>query len=132
MGPVIADRQEPHVEDTLAAGRRYLPFNIGGEAILSLGRAAQFSRQGAAMVVNASPFSCMAGTVCAALFTRMERELQIPVVNFFYDGRGDENARLPVFLANLDRSAARAGPPQAPRSNGFSLRRNPFARVLSR
>jgi predicted nucleotide-binding protein (sugar kinase/HSP70/actin superfamily) len=131
MGPVVADRPEPRVEDTLVAGQRYLPFNIGGEAILSLGRAVQFVHQGAAMVVNASPFSCMAGTVCAALFAKMEKELQIPIVNCFYDGRGEENARLPVFLANLDRSAARAGPPRVSRKSGFSLRKNPFARELN-
>jgi predicted nucleotide-binding protein (sugar kinase/HSP70/actin superfamily) len=127
MGSVIADRREPPVEDTVAAGKRYLPFNIGGEAILSLGRSVEFAHQGAAMVINASPFSCMAGTVCAALFAKMEKELQIPIVNLFYDGRGDENARLPVFLANLDRSAARAGPPQVARKGGFFPRKSRFA-----
>jgi hypothetical protein len=130
MGSVVADRREPRVEDTLAAGKRYLPFNTGGEAILSLGRSVQFAHQGAAMVINASPFSCMAGAICAALFVKMEKELQIPIVNLFYDGRGDENARLPVFLSNLDQSAARAGPPKVARESGFSLRKNLRTRGL--
>jgi predicted nucleotide-binding protein (sugar kinase/HSP70/actin superfamily) len=100
-GSIIADRIEPHVKTTLDAGKKYLPFNIGGEAILSLGRAIKFAEQGASLVVNASPFSCMAGTVSAALFARIESDHNIPVLNLFYEGRGEENDRLDVFLANL-------------------------------
>ena len=101
-GAIVADRHEPSVKDSLDQGRRYLPFNVGGEALLSLGRAVQFIRQGAALVVNASPFSCMAGTVSAALFSRIENELRVPVVNLFYEGRGEENDRLETFLANIE------------------------------
>ncbi len=104
-GELLADRHEPHIEEILAEGRRYLPYNTGGESILSLGRAAHFIRDGAALVVNASPFGCMAGTICAALFGRMEAELGVPVVNLFYDGHGDENRRLRSFLANIGQPA---------------------------
>jgi hypothetical protein len=62
----------------------------------------------------------------------MENELQIPIVSLFYDGRGGQNARLPVFLANLEQSAARTGPPQVSHKSGFSLRKNPFARGRNR
>lgn len=100
-GALLADRHEPEMAEILAAGQRYLPYNTGGESILSLGRTALFIQHGAALVVNASPFGCMAGTVCAALFSRMEEELGAPVVNLFYDGHGDENRRLRSFLANI-------------------------------
>lgn len=100
-GELLADRHEPHIEEILSEGRRYLPYNTGGESILSLGRAVYFIREGASLVVNASPFGCMAGTICAALFGRMETELGVPVVNLFYDGHGDENRRLRSFLANI-------------------------------
>ncbi|OGQ90263.1 MAG: hypothetical protein A2289_20190 [Deltaproteobacteria bacterium RIFOXYA12_FULL_58_15] len=112
VGAILADRHEPDIDDTVIAGRRYLPFNIGGEAILTLGRSVHFAQQGASLIVNISPFGCMAGTICAALFTKMERELQVSVINMFYDGSGDENSRLEVFLANLEPSAARSGPPR--------------------
>jgi predicted nucleotide-binding protein (sugar kinase/HSP70/actin superfamily) len=121
MGAVLTDREEPPIQDTVTAGQHYLPFNVGGETILSLGRSVHFIRQGAALIVNVSPFSCMAGTVCASLFTRMERELQVPVVNLFYDGSGDENARLEVFLANLDGATVRSGPPPSRSPRSFSL-----------
>lgn len=110
-GPVLADRREPPVRSTLKAAQPYLPFNVAGEAILTLGRAVEFVHSGAALIVNVSPFGCMAGTVSAALFGKLERDLDVPVVNVFYDGTGDENARIDVFLANLDRRAARSPPP---------------------
>jgi predicted nucleotide-binding protein (sugar kinase/HSP70/actin superfamily) len=111
-GRILVDRHEPEVSDTVAAAAPYLTFNIGGEVILSLGRAIKFVEQGAALVVNASPFGCMAGTISAALFARVEKDFGIPVVNPFYEGSGDENRRVEVFLANLSSLAAKFGPPQ--------------------
>jgi predicted CoA-substrate-specific enzyme activase len=111
-GAIVTDREEPNIQDDILAGRRYLPFNVGGEVLLTLGRAVHFVRQGAALIVNCSPFSCMAGTVGASLFSRFEEELRVPVVNLFYEGTGDENRRLEVFLANLDPSDSRSGPPK--------------------
>ncbi|MEE8409859.1 MAG: hypothetical protein V3T05_09655, partial [Myxococcota bacterium] len=110
-GAIIADRHEPSMEDVMIAGKRYIPFNIGGEVLITLGRAVHFVRQGAALIVNCSPFSCMAGTVGASLFSRMEEELQVPMVNLFYEGTGDENRQLEVFLANVDPNHPRSGPP---------------------
>jgi hypothetical protein len=127
-GHVVADRHEPSIPETVRAGQRYLPFNIGGESILTLGRAVLFAHGGAALIVNASPFGCMAGTVCTALFSRFESELSIPVVNLFYDGTGEENSKLAVHLANLNDEDRRAGPPRpvpTPRRRGFAV---PFGR----
>jgi predicted nucleotide-binding protein (sugar kinase/HSP70/actin superfamily) len=119
-GPLLADRHEPRVRETLRAAQQYLPFNVAGEAILTIGRTVHFARQGAALVVNASPFSCMAGTVSSALFTRVEEDLGIPVLNLFYEGNGDENRQLDVFLANLPETAPRS---EAARAEGQRQRR---------
>ena len=128
-GDLLSDRHEPPIEEVIADGRRYLPYSTGGESILSLGRTVHFIRGGAALVVNASPFGCMAGTICAALFGRMEEELGVPVVNLFYDGHGDENRRLRSFLANI----APAAPSITPRASpSRRRRREPLRRAGSR
>jgi predicted CoA-substrate-specific enzyme activase len=102
-GRLVADRHEPSVSRVLKAGARYMPVNIGGEAQLTLGRAIEFAKQGAAMVVNCSPFGCMPGVVSTALFKKISAELGMPIVNLFYDGNGAQNQRLEVFLANAVR-----------------------------
>ncbi|MBI2060926.1 MAG: hypothetical protein HYT87_14255 [Nitrospirae bacterium] len=98
---VLRDRREPAMEEILDEGSRYLPLNFVGEAVLTLGRAALFVRQGAKLVVNCAPFSCMPGAITAALFQRMEKQTGIPMVSFFYDGEGGLNERLKFFMHNL-------------------------------
>ena len=121
VGPILADRHEPPITETMSAAQPYLRFSVGGESILTLGRAVMFARQGAALVVNASPFSCMAGTVAAALLAGVERAHGVPIVNPFYEGTGTENRRIEVFLANLDPAMALSGPPAVtrPRRRGL-------------
>jgi hypothetical protein len=105
-GPLLAQRHEPSIADTVRAGQRYLPANVGGETLISLGRAVHFTRQGATLVVNASPFGCLAGTMAAALFARLEKDTGVPVLSLFYEGLGGVNRQLDVFLANIGRGAA--------------------------
>jgi predicted CoA-substrate-specific enzyme activase len=123
-GSILGDRHEPPITQTIEAAQPYLKFSVGGETVLTLGRAVMFARQGAALVVNASPFSCMAGTVTAALLAGVERAHGVPVVNPFYEGTGTENRRIEVFLANLDPAMALSGPPRIapkPRRGLFRL-----------
>ncbi len=98
--PFLADRREPDVRDVIAAGERFIPIHFEGEAILTVGRAIKFAEQGAAMVVNCAPFGCMPGTLTTALFRKLAPELGIPVVGMFYDGGGNLNQQLEVFLNN--------------------------------
>ncbi len=99
-GPFLSDRLEPPVEDVIAAGQRYIPIHFEGEAILTMGRTIEFAEQGAAMVVNCAPFGCMPGTLTTALFRKLAPELGIPVVGMFYDGGGNLNKKLEIFLHN--------------------------------
>ncbi|MBN2497730.1 MAG: hypothetical protein JXR96_24260 [Deltaproteobacteria bacterium] len=99
-GPFLADRREPDIHDVIDAGRRLLPVQFEGEALLTLGRAMKFAEQGAALVVNCAPFGCMPGTLTTAIFRKLAPELKIPVVGMFYDGEGKQNDRLSVFLNN--------------------------------
>jgi predicted CoA-substrate-specific enzyme activase len=98
----LADRQEPDIEDILAAGTEYLPINFEGESILTVGRAVQFIRQGAELVVNCAPFGCMPGTLTSALLQQVQQRSGIPVVSIFYDGQKNLNEILAVYLQQLE------------------------------
>jgi len=99
--PFLADRIEPNIEETIAEGRRFLPMNFAGEAIITLGRAVLFARQGAALVVNVAPFGCMPGTITSALCREVQAQTKLPVISLFYDGETGVNQRLEVFLTAL-------------------------------
>ncbi len=95
---VLHDRTEPPIKDVLEDGMRYLPINFEGEAILTLGRAAHFAKAGVSLVVNCAPFGCMPGTLANAIFSDIQSRYQVPMVSMFYDGEGDINRRLEIFI----------------------------------
>ena len=97
-GPLLDDRHEPALDAVLASAMTKLPDSVGGEAILTVGRAIEFVKQHAAMVVNVAPFSCMPGTITTALFRQVSAETGTPIVNLFYDGTGSQNRGLEVYL----------------------------------
>jgi len=99
-GELLADRHEPPIEQVLAEGGRYVPPEFEGESILTIGRAVMFAKQGAALVVNAGPFTCMHGSITDAIFQEISEKTGVPIVNMAYDGEGGQNSRLEVFFAN--------------------------------
>ncbi len=101
--PLLDDRHEPRFQDYLELATPYIPFYLGGEGKLSVGRAIKFAQQGAAMVVNCAPFGCMPETVATAIFGRLSADVDMPIVSLFYDGSGGQNRRLEVFLNNAVR-----------------------------
>lgn len=96
--PFLDDRPEPPLPAVLEAAHPYLPENPGGEAVLTIGRAIKFAEQGARLVVNVAPFTCMPGAITTAIFRRVSAERKFPVVNLFYDGTGGQNRRLEIYL----------------------------------
>ncbi len=99
--PLLDDRVEPAIGGTLQEGGAWFPMEFEGESILTVGRAIEFMKAGASLVVNAAPFGCMPGTMTAGVFQEIERSYGIPVANMFYDGEGDLNVRIGTYLANL-------------------------------
>jgi predicted CoA-substrate-specific enzyme activase len=110
-GEFLKDRHEPDIREVLEEGTKFMPINFEGEAIITVGRTVKFAHQNAAMVVNCAPFGCMPGTLTTAVFRKLSTELGIPVVSMFYDGHGNQNQRLEVFLNN----AVKRVPQPAPR-----------------
>lgn len=97
-GSIISDRLEHPIDEVIENGKKYFPVNFQGEAILTIGRALLFAKQGASLIVNCAPFGCMPGTLSAAVFQDIQNEIKIPIVNMFYDGETDLNSKLEIFL----------------------------------
>lgn len=104
--PFLADRREPPLRQVFDAASSYIPVEFAGEAILTIGRAILFARQGASMVVNCSPFGCMPGTLTTACLQEVQGRTGIPMVGMFYDGDLDLNDRVRSYLANVRDAAA--------------------------
>ncbi len=98
---VLSDRHEPAVKDVVQAGGEYLPLDFVGEAILTIGRAIHFARQGASMVVSIAPFGCMPGTLSSSILLEIKEKFDIPFVSLFYDGDIDVNDKVASLLKTL-------------------------------
>ncbi len=100
-GPWMRDRREPDIEDIVGSGLKLLPLDFEGEAILTVGRAVEFIKAGAQLVVNCAPFGCMPGTIASALLQKVQSDTGVPVVSVVYDGEGDPNTILKVYLGQM-------------------------------
>src|ERR1035437_9089605 len=97
----FAGREEPDIYEVLEAARPYLPKDGAfGEMVLNVGKAVCLARKGAAGIIDISPFTCMNGIVCAAIYPRISRDLGgIPIRNFYFDGtQSDMDRDLGVYM----------------------------------
>ena len=93
--------EEPHIRDLLASARPYLPATGAfGEMVLNVGKTVQLAAAGVDGVIDISPFTCMNGIVCEAIYPRLSRDLGgLPIRNFYFDGtQSDLDRDLGVFL----------------------------------
>jgi len=86
----LRNNREPTTEELLDNSYSYLPSSVGGEAILSIGKAIDFIRKGISGMVNVMPFTCMPGMIVTAISKRLREDLNsIPWINLSYDGQED-------------------------------------------
>ncbi|MBN2694055.1 hypothetical protein JXR93_05290 [bacterium] len=95
---VLHDREEPDIKQVVEEGAKYVPKDFVGEAILTIGRAIMFQKQGASMIVNVSPFGCMHGIITSSIFKEIKEKLNIPIISQFYEGELDINQRVASLL----------------------------------
>ena len=101
--------EEPHVADVLEAARPYLPADGAfGEMVLSVGRAIRLAERGVDGIIDISPFTCMNGIICEAIYPRVSRDLGgLPIRTLYFDGTPqDLESDLGVYL-DLARSYQR-------------------------
>ena len=101
-GPLLHNRHEPLIDALMEEGKKYFPVEFSTEAILTVGRTALFiEKDGADMIINASPFTCMPGVITGGIFRQMSSRTGIPIVNMYYDGTMGLNEKIVTFLHNL-------------------------------
>ena len=84
---VVRNWPEPEIGETIKMGSRYVHDTFEGEAILSVGKAAEYVQHGAHGVANLMPFTCMPGVIVSALLKRVQGDYgNIPILNMSYDG----------------------------------------------
>jgi len=72
----FAGREEPDIYEILECARPYLPREGAfGEMVLNVGKTVYLAKKGAAGIIDISPFTCMNGIVCEAIYPRVSRDL---------------------------------------------------------
>ncbi len=80
--------EEPgDVSEVLRYAEPYLPADAtSGEMLVNIGKAIYLTRKGVDAILDISPFTCMNGIVCEAIYPRVSREhAGIPIRNFYFD-----------------------------------------------
>jgi predicted nucleotide-binding protein (sugar kinase/HSP70/actin superfamily) len=93
--------EEPDVYEILECAKPYLPRDGAlGEMVLNVGKVVYLAKKGADGIIDISPFTCMNGIVCEAIYPRLSRDLGgIPIRNFYFDGtQSDLDRDLGVYL----------------------------------
>jgi len=114
----LRNAEEPPTREVLGLAGPYLHRSFEGEAILTVGKAIDFARKGAAGIVSAMPFTCMPGTIAHAIIKRVkEDEGGFPFLNMVYDGteQASEDTRIEAFMHQAREYARRRGTPPAAR-----------------
>jgi predicted nucleotide-binding protein (sugar kinase/HSP70/actin superfamily) len=105
------------ISEVLAFAEPYLPpLGSNGEMVVNVGKAVYFFRKGADAVIDISPFTCMNGIICEAIYPRVSQDSAgIPIRNFYFDGtQSDLERDIGIFL-ELARSYKRSKPwPRTP------------------
>ena len=113
----IAVEPDGSAAETVELGSRYVHPSYDAETILSLGKACELHERGFSGIVNVMPFTCMPGSIAAALFKPLRDDHdQIPVLNLAYDGQQDAGAstRLEAFLEQCRQHDRRRGDLRSP------------------
>jgi predicted nucleotide-binding protein (sugar kinase/HSP70/actin superfamily) len=94
--------EEPSgIRETLRYAEPYLPpLGANGEMVVNIGKAVYFAKKGADGVIDISPFTCMNGIVCEAIYPRVSADHGgIPIRNHYFDGtRSDLERDIGIFL----------------------------------
>ncbi len=82
---ILSNRFDHTTEHILHETNDIFSNHINGEAILSIGGALAFAKEGFNGVVNAMPFTCMPSTVASAIL-KVHMRNKAPFVDMIYDG----------------------------------------------
>jgi len=88
----------------------YLRFHSGGESIESVGKTVFYAKNGVDGVIHIFPFTCMPELVAQTILTKVQKDLDIPVLTLIIDEHtavGGVETRLEAFIDLLERRRRR-------------------------
>jgi predicted nucleotide-binding protein (sugar kinase/HSP70/actin superfamily) len=121
--------EEPEMREVLENAEPYLPVSgTSGEMVVNVGKAIYFARKGLDGVIDISPFTCMNGIICEAIYPRVSLDhAGIPIRNFYFDGTQSDLERDVGIFLEMARNYRRRKPWKwvkgAGRGNGGGARR---------
>ncbi len=87
-GAYLEHLHEPTAREIRDRSRRYISDHYGGEPPMTVGRTASLALRGVVDgAVFVAPFTCLPGTVVEAQLSVLRRDLDIPIVATYYDGK---------------------------------------------
>ncbi|MGQ9630052.1 MAG: acyl-CoA dehydratase activase [bacterium] len=98
---LLRNYHEPTSFQILNYCHPYLNPTMEDESGMSVGKAIDFIKKGLSGIINTIPFTCMPGTITAAILKRLRDEgNEIPIITLQYDGQKDTNTqvRLEAFM----------------------------------
>ncbi|MHC4609756.1 MAG: hypothetical protein ACYS7M_05360 [Planctomycetota bacterium] len=102
MAADFAGYEEPHdVDQVLQASAPYLPpEGCLGEMVLSVGKAVYLHDKGADGIIDISPFTCMNGVICEAVYPTVSADHDdLPIRTLYFDGvNASVDRDLEIFL----------------------------------
>lgn len=83
----FADYPEPSIQDIARLADPYLPrAGSHGEMLLNVGKAIWNWQHGCSGIIDISPFTCMNGIICEAIYPRISRDLHgLPIRSLYFD-----------------------------------------------
>ncbi|MCX6348469.1 MAG: acyl-CoA dehydratase activase-related protein, partial [Candidatus Aureabacteria bacterium] len=105
--PYLRHGPEPGIGEIWKNAAPYLPPWFG-EAALSAGKSVEYARENVGGIINVMPFTCMPGTIFAAILHRLRRDHgDIPALTLAFDGQKEtgSRARLEAFMHQARRRA---------------------------
>ncbi len=85
---MISGKEEPPPAEIMRNAKNYVPRHYGGEPPMTIGRTAAYAgRERVAGAVFVAPFTCMPGSVVEAQMSALQKELNIPIITVYYDGK---------------------------------------------
>lgn len=90
----IRNLHEPKTKHLIDLSAPYLHKSFTTEALLSVGKSVDFSKNGVSGIVNLMPFTCMPGNITASLLKKVREDNgNFPHVSLIFDGSEDTNTR---------------------------------------
>ena len=89
---LLRDQGEPSADEIRKYSEKYIPEFTAGEPPMTVGRTGALAgRERIAGAVFVGPFTCMPSSVVEAQQSVLSKEIGIPIISVFYDGRDNSN-----------------------------------------